>query len=147
MVSDVTERDAIWSVPAGWQKVFFWLFTFQLTACLGLVIWYHVWQKIDYGRMDTFFAIGQGTGWFIVPTTAITFVLTELSFMFSEEFLRKRFERGKEEGKAVGLAQGFVEAWVQWETWNKRRIEAEVAGEKFDEPPPPRPRNMNGNQS
>ena len=118
MVSDVTERDAVWSVPAGWQKVFFWLFTFQLTACLGLVIWYHVWQKIDDGGMDTFFAIGQGAGWFIVPITAITFVLTELSFMFSEEFLRKRFERGKEEGKAVGLAQGFVEAWVQWETWN-----------------------------
>ena len=97
--------------------------------------------------MDTFFAIGQGTGWFIVPITAITFVLTELSFMFSEEFLRKRFERGKEEGKAVGLAQGFVEAWVQWETWNKRRIAAEAAGEKFDEPPPPPPRNVNGNHS
>ena len=135
----MTERDAIWSVPAGWQKVFFWLFTFQLTACLGLVIWYHVWQKIDYGGMDTFFAIGQGTGWFILPITAITFVLTELGFMFSEEFLRKRFQRGR----AEGLDEGRTEAWKQWNAWNERRMAAESAGERFDEPPPSMPSNGN----
>ena len=38
----MNERHAIWSVPAGWRIVFFWLFTLQLTVCSSLVIWYHI---------------------------------------------------------------------------------------------------------
>ncbi len=58
------------------------LFNFKLTVCVGLVIryhvyqWYHVYQMTDDGRIETFFAVGQGTGSFILPITAITFIFT-----------------------------------------------------------------------
>ena len=69
-------------------------------------------------------------GWFVLPVTAISFVLTEIGFMVAEEFLRKRYQRG--------LSEGRDEEWEKWDAWNKRRMSAEAAGEKFHEPPPPR---------
>ena len=50
--------------------------------------------------------------------------------MVAEEFLRKRYQRG--------LSEGRDEEWEKWDAWNKRRMSAEAAGEKFHEPSPPR---------
>ena len=48
--------------------------------------------------------------------------------MLSERYLKRRYEEGKAEGRA--------EVSRAWEEWNQRRIAAENAGEKFNEPPP-----------
>ena len=44
--------------------------------------------------------------------------------MLAERYLRRRYEEGVQD-----LAEKVKE-------WNKRRLEAESRGEKFDEPPP-----------
>ena len=85
-------------MPAKWQKAFFWLFTFQLAVITGVLVWYHVWHKTDDTKVETFIAIGHDVGGFVLPVTALTFVLVEVGFMISEIFLRERFEKGREEG-------------------------------------------------
>ena len=92
------DRTSIWSVPAKWQKAFFWLFTLQMAVITGVLIWYHVWQKTDDIRVETFIAIGHDVGGFVLPITALTFILVEVGFMLSEIFLRERFEKGREQG-------------------------------------------------
>ena len=99
------DRTSIWSVPAKWQKAFFWLFTIQMAVITGILIWYHVWHKTDDTRVETFIAIGHDVGGFVLPVTALTFILVEVGFMLSEIFLRERFEKGREEGLEQGLEQ------------------------------------------
>ena len=43
---------------------------------------------------------------------------------------------GHAEGKAEGRVEGQAEERQRWSEWNLRRIEAEAAGVRFDEPPP-----------
>ena len=53
-------------------------------------------------------------------------------------------EEGLTEGRVVGLAEGRVEGLAegqaaeraQWLDWNRRRLDAETAGQPFHEPPP-----------
>ena len=86
-------------MPAKWQKAFFWLFTFQLAIITGVLIWYHGWQKTDDTKVETFIAIGHDVGGFVLPATALTFILVEVGFMLSEIFFRERFEKGREQEK------------------------------------------------
>ena len=51
--------------------------------------------------------------------------------MLSERYLKRRYEEGKEEGRA--------EVSRAWDEWNRRRVEAEREGREFEEPPPPPP--------
>ncbi len=48
--------------------------------------------------------------------------------MLAERYLKRRYEEGKEEGKAGAFAR--VRDWL------KRKEEAEAKGEDFTEPPP-----------
>ena len=47
--------------------------------------------------------------------------------------------QGVAQGMAQGIAQGAAEERQLWEAWNRRRLEAEVGGQPFDEPPPSSP--------
>jgi hypothetical protein len=60
----------------------------------------------------------------IVFVTASTVLIQEGGEMLAERYLRRRFEKGKEEERK------------RWMEWNKRRLEAEAEGKPFDEPPP-----------
>ena len=103
------DREAIWSVPARWQKAFFWLFTIKLAICSGWIIWYHVWQKTGDTRTETFIAIGHDIGGFILPITASTYISVEVGFMLSEVFLKGRYNKGKEDGLEEGVVKGRAE--------------------------------------
>ncbi len=52
--------------------------------------------------------------------------------MLAERYLKKRYEAGLKEGEE----KGTVEAWKVWEAWNQRRMDAEKAGQPFNEPTP-----------
>ena len=43
---------------------------------------------------------------------------------------------GRVEGRAEGRGEGRAEAYAEWTEWNRRRVDAEKRGERFDEPPP-----------
>ena len=72
--------------------------------------------------------------------------------MLAESFLKRRYEAGLQEGRAEGreegreagrgegldegLRAGRRETQQRWEEWNRRRMQAEARGERFEEPPP-----------
>ncbi len=43
---------------------------------------------------------------------------------------------GRVEGRVEGRAKGRAEEREEWQAWNRRRIDAEKQGRKFDESPP-----------
>ena len=45
---------------------------------------------------------------------------------------RKRIEKAMSEARVEARA----EAYAEWTEWNRRRVDAEKRGERFDEPPP-----------
>ena len=44
--------------------------------------------------------------------------------------------KGRAEGRSEGIVEGLGQANAAWSEWNRRRVEAERRGERFDEPPP-----------
>lgn len=56
---------------------------------------------------------------------------------------RQEMERRLAESTAQGIAEGMVQGRAQihaeWSSWNQRRLEAEISGEPFTEPPPAGP--------
>ena len=53
-----------------------------------------------------------------------------------ERGIEQGLERGREQGLEQGLERGRREEREGWIAWNRRRMEAEKAGESFTEPPP-----------
>ena len=72
-------------------------------------------------------------------STAHAVVIVEGIAMLAESFLKRRYEAGREEGRAEGREAGLQEGREmlrRWEEWNRRRLAAEARGERFEEPPP-----------
>ena len=71
--------------------------------------------------------------------TAGGFIVVTYRYL-ERKFLKPQQERLQKEALEQGLEQGREqgESRVQcmWEDWNRRREEAEMKGEPFDEPPP-----------
>ena len=61
-----------------------------------------------------------------------------LAWMIQKKIEDKAREEGRKEGRQQGLQQGRQERDGQWEDWIRRRDEALIRGEDFDEPPPSR---------
>ena len=53
-----------------------------------------------------------------------------------EEGLAEGREEGLAKGREEGLAEGQAAERSQWLDWNRRRLDAESAGQPFQEPPP-----------
>ena len=53
-----------------------------------------------------------------------------------EEGKARGREEGLEEGKARGREEGRAEAGLEWQGWNRRRMDAAANNRPFDEPPP-----------
>ncbi len=46
---------------------------------------------------------------------------------------------GMTQGRAEGMTQGRAQIHAEWSSWNQRRLEAEINGQPFTEPPPAGP--------
>ena len=132
---DPERRVSIWTVPERWRKLFFAIFSLQTAALIGLAVWYEVFVVTGDSWPETIFAIGRdaapGIGVIAADSVVIVDIVMILTLLY-EDYRRKRIER--------------AEARVQqrWEAWNQRRMDAESAGQPFDEPPPSLTRNGRG---
>ena len=50
--------------------------------------------------------------------------------------MRRREERRVKEAESRGRSEGMAQMREKWREWNRRRLEAEVAGRPFTEPAP-----------
>ena len=113
-----------------WQKWYLALFNIQILCLLGVVSWHEVVTAPDgAGPIDILIAVGSSMAGLVILVAAESILLTDVTkmlfTMISEKYLKRQRERGQAEERR------------RWVEWNERRMAAEVAGEDFDEPPPP----------
>jgi uncharacterized membrane protein len=99
------------------------IFLVQFLLLAGFRV-YHELISNPSDALTTFMDVIDGLAPIIVFVTASTVLIQEGGEMLAERYLRRRFEKGKEEERK------------RWMEWNKRRLEAEAEGKPFDEPPP-----------
>ena len=130
------QRTSIWTVPEDWQRWYLALFNIQIICLLGLISWHEIATAPETsGPIDILIAIGTSMAGLIIVAAAESILLTDVTKMLftviSEKYLNRREKVGEQRGRA--------EERQRWEEWNKRRMAAEAAGEKFTEPPPSHP--------
>ncbi len=69
---------------------------------------------------------------FVVGAGALAYSATEGGTMIAEAFLKKREQKGREDGIEIGRR----ETHAAWRAWYNRWQAAQQRGEPFDEPPP-----------
>ena len=129
---DPERRVSIWSVPERWRKLFFALFSLQTAALIGPAIWYEVFVVTGDTWAETVFALGRDAAPGIAVVAADSVVAVDIVVILTllyEDYRRKRIERA------------VVRERERWVAWNQRRLDAEAAGQRFDEPPPSERRN------
>ena len=142
------------SVPEAWWYAY-------LVLCFGQMVGWTVmvaWHEAVYGdhahAVGYLMAVGRDSSHMIQIFILNTIGIVELgrSIMVLAQGMAERLKQRKEKFRAEliaqGIAQGKAEGIVEGETrgraalaaevadWNRRRLESEERGDKFDEPPP-----------
>ena len=115
------------TVEKGRELWFLGLFLAQYIGGLALIYWLGL-----RARELTLLEAGALATALIIMSTAHAVVIVEGVAMLAESFLKRRYEAGLQDGRA----EGREEMLQRWEEWNRRRMEAEARGERFEEPPP-----------
>ena len=158
-------RESIWSISGGWQSMYFAFFSLQLVLGLSVVLWYHVFEHVEDGVVETLIGVirdsasvsvwSAGTSYTLVEGARFLMILASnleqwINRKWEERDARNRaegiaigVEEGEKRGIEIGLEEGRVSERAEWEdrfaelrAWNDRRMAAESRGEFFDEPMP-----------
>ena len=151
-------RVSVTSVDAGWWYAYLLIFLAQMVSWVALV----AIDEAVYGehtRAAAYIrAVGRGSS-HMVQMFALNAISTveagRLIMVLAQGIADKLRERrdkfragliaegvsvgraeGRMEGRAEGRAEARAEIAAEIADWNRRRLEAEARGEKFDEPPP-----------
>ena len=81
---------------AGWWLLLFFVL---LLPCLGVVCWNEIAEDRSDTALGTISAIGQAMAQFVILMGAIALFVVEGIPMFAEQFLKRRHEEGREQGR------------------------------------------------
>jgi hypothetical protein len=127
------------------------MFTVLASIGIGYLVWYEITQRTEDTVYDTIMNITLGLGPIAIGAAAIGVIITEVlrfSMVMAEYFAKKVLEpsiertrerlrkQAREEGREKGREEANAEANAKVQAWNRRRLDAEAQGERFDEPPP-----------
>ena len=147
-------RESIWTINKSWQSVYFAFFSLQMVLGVSLIFWYHVFEHVEDGIVETLIGIVRDLASVSVGSAGTSYTLAEGARLLMilannlEQWINKKWderdarnraaglEEGEKKGRAVGLEEGRAEALAEFRAWNDRRISAESRGELFDEPMP-----------
>ena len=136
-------REPMWSIPPGWWTAFSALFIIQVSfvsTIVGL-------DEVRHGDQDRRFAeilsaVLDRLSAVPIVAAAVSMVLLEgaKTIMVIGQYLENKLvkplqERLREEGRTEGGAKTHE----AWNSWNRRRLEADERGLPFNEPPPQAP--------
>ena len=97
--------------------------------CVGLFVWQH-WTDLLYGdNRIHLMAAGFGVSAGVTSVFAIVVEVVGRIMLLIPAAVRKL------------IAEGQQKADAEWESWLRRRDEAQANGQPFDEPPPSQRRN------
>ena len=147
-------RVSVTSVDAGWWYAYLLIFLAQMVSWIVMV----AIDEAAYGehtRIAAYIrAVGRGSSHMVhmFALNAVSIVevgrlvmilaqgiadkLQERRDKFRADLIAEGVSVGRAEGRMEGRAEGRAEIAAEIADWNRRRLEAEARGEKFDEPPP-----------
>ena len=151
-------RESIWTISRGWQGMYFAFFSLQMILGVSLIFWYHVFEHVEDGIVETFIGIVRDLASVSVGSAGTSYTLAEGARLLMilannlEQWINKKWderdarnraaglEEGEKKGRAIGVEEGEkkgrADALAEFRAWNDRRISAESRGEFFDEPMP-----------
>ena len=139
---------SIWSVKAEDARTFF-----RVVGALWLValarIGYNMssqWAAVPEGwwgagdfalaAVGDFSDVGAGLAMVAMLLTRPVNMMGEIAMSVYQAMVNRYVIPVIEKHKAEGRAEGRAEEREEWRAWNRRRIDAEKKGRKFDESPP-----------
>lgn len=138
-------RTGIPSIPASAVRWFYALFSLG-TIYLTIANTVHEAIKVNaQGWLEIQSIATAESVQAAAASAAVSAILVEgghmvLARIYTEKNRRKALEEGRREGRREGRQKGRQEGQKEvqaaWEAWNQRRLEAEDAGEVFNEAPP-----------
>ena len=139
-------RTSLWSYTSRFQALFLILYLLLAIPSLAVVVVVQV--RNHSGILETWVAaiIPGAAAMALSGMTAYSAIEAWRGSLVLAESIRDgiKARRRKQvaQARAEGRAEGRAEAYVAWEDWNRRRVEAEATGETFNETPP----SLNGEQ-
>ncbi len=142
------------SVPEAWWYAYLVLCFGQMVGWIVMVAWHEAVYGDHAHAVGYLMAVGRDSSHMVQIFILNTIGIVELgrSIMVLAQGMAERLKQRKEKfrseliarGKAEGIAQGEARGKAAGRAalaaeiadWNRRRLEAEERGEKFDEPPP-----------
>ena len=124
-----------------------WVICLLTMAWTSVVAWVEVSSGNHQGILETSIVVGANTS-DAVPLIVVYSVLVVVVVNFikgggivvtaraAKAYFDDKIERRRERLRAEGRAEGRAILAAEVEDWNRRRLEAEERGERFDEPPP-----------
>ena len=144
MQDEQKPRESIWSVPAGWLRIYLTLFVIETSVCLGLIIWHEITTREPGDNFAAvLIAVGGSMAPLILTIATANVGLVEVTYMLDrligERYRQHRYKVGRREAEAEAqqaMAEAQAKAQRRLDEWNARRLAAQAAGEPFTEPPP-----------
>ena len=135
-------RVSVTSVDAGWWYAYLLIFLAQMVSWVALV----AIDEAVYGehtRAAAYIrAVGRGSSHMVqmFALNAVSIVEIGRLVMILAQGIADKLKERRDKFRAGLIAEGRAEARAELAAeiadWNRRRLEAEARGEKFDEPPP-----------
>ena len=150
-------RESIWTISKSWQSVYFAFFSLQMVLGVSLIFWYHVFEHVEDGIVETLIGMVRDLASVSVGSAGTSYTLAEGARLLMilannlEQWINKKWDerdaRNRAEGLEEGEKKGRAVERAEWHAreermltelraWNERRISAESRGELFDEPMP-----------
>ena len=130
------------SVPEAWWYAYLVLCFGQMVGWIVMVAWHEAVYGDHAHAVGYLMAVGRDSSHmvqiFILNTVGIVELGRSIMVLAQgmAERLKQRKEKFRSELIARGKAAGRAALAAEIADWNRRRLEAEERGEKFDEPPP-----------
>ena len=98
-------RESIWSVPAGWLRLYLALFVIETSVCLGLVIWHEIAARAPGDNfVAVLIAVGGSMAPLILTIATANVGLVEVTYMLDrligERYRQHRYRVGRREAMA-----------------------------------------------
>ena len=151
-------RVSAMSVPEAWWYAYLALCFAQMVGWTAMVAWHEAVYGGHAHVVEYLRAVGRDSSHMIQMFILNTIGIVELGrlTMVLAQGIADRLKRSKEKFRAELIAQGIAQGEAQGEArgraegeaagraalaaeiadWNRRRLEADERGERFDEPPP-----------
>ena len=105
-------RESIWTISKSWQSVYFAFFSLQMVLGVSLIFWYHVFEHVEDGIVETLIGIVRDLASVSVGSAGTSYTLAEGARLLMilannlEQWINKKWDERDARNRAAGLEEG-----------------------------------------